>query len=101
MSACVPTYFYAGTVLRLLIVKECFASMHNAVPPTHRLRYERRCSTAPDTLIALDLAIGSDTALRTKKQKARSPFGASGLLGEGRGIYTTLSEILGCRGEDS
>ena len=42
--------------------------------------------------------VGSDTALRTgkpKNKKARSPFGTSGLFGEGRGIYTTLSEILG------
>ena len=72
--------------------------MRNAVPPQQRVRRRTQCSTARDTPVALnsrELAATLRYAPESQKQKARSPFGASGLFGEGRGIYTTLSEILG------
>jgi hypothetical protein len=57
----------------------------------HRTGYARR-TRAPNKSVN-----GSDTALHAKKQKTRSPYGTSGLLGEHLGIYKVLSEILGCR----
>jgi hypothetical protein len=54
-----------------------------------------RCSTSRDTPVALDLSIGSDTALRANKQKARSLCRSSGLFGVARVDYTGNSEILG------
>lgn len=53
----------------------------------HRTGYARRTRFLPPRLGGM---IGSDTALHAKKQKARSPFGASGLLGECRGLHETL-----------